>query len=107
MTRHKEERASELIKQLIATYIARESNHQSLITVTAVSISPKFDKAVVLFTVLPETYEEEALKFLKRQANEIRTHIRDNVTIHTIPFLIFTLDKGEKNRQRIDELSAQ
>lgn len=102
---HKEERATELIKQLIAEYISRESNRQSLITVTSVSLSDRFDTAIVSFTVLPESYEETVLTFLKRQAQDIRGYIREHARIHTIPFLTFVIDKGEKNRQRIDELS--
>lgn len=107
MSAHRTERITEQVKHLVAEYISKESNRQSLITVTSVSISDKLDTAVVLVTVLPESHEEHAMAFLKRQGTDIRGYIRDNMKIHTIPFLTFLIDKGEKNRQRIDELSQQ
>jgi ribosome-binding factor A len=105
MSKHREERVTERIKNLIAEFVSKESNRQSLITITNVSISHKFDKAIVLVTVLPESSEETVLNFLKRQGTEIRNYVRENINIHTIPFFSFAIDKGEKNRQKIDEIS--
>lgn len=105
-THHKEERILELTKHLVAEYIAKESNRTSLITVTSGAISDKLDKVTIFVTVLPVSYEEAALVFLRRQASDIREYVKENARIGRIPFLTFELDSGEKNRQRIDELSV-
>jgi ribosome-binding factor A len=105
MTPHKDEKIIELIKKLVAEYISRESNHLSLITVTGGQISDKLQRAVVFITVLPEQYEDEVLLFLKRQSKDIREYIMSHSKLGRIPFLTFVIDKGEKNRQRIDDLS--
>jgi len=104
-THHKDERLLELTKNLVAEYIGRESNRQSLITVTSAVISDRLDKVTILVTVLPESYEETAITFLRRQASEIREYVKNNARIGRIPFLTFDIDSGEKNRQRIDQLS--
>lgn len=102
---HKDQRLTELVQHLVAEYVSRESNRTSLITVTAAVISDKFQRVTVFITVMPESYEEAALTFLRRQVNEIREYIRTRARIGVIPFLTFELDKGEKNRQHIDDIS--
>ncbi len=106
-THHKDERILELTKHCVSEYIARESNRQSLITVTSGAISDKLDKVTIFVTVLPDSYEQTALTFLKRQASEIREYVKEHARIGRIPFLSFEIDSGEKNRQRIDTLSQE
>jgi len=93
-----------LIKELSAVFLERESNLTSLLTVTSASISPDLKNATILITVLPEEKENEALEFAKRKRRELREYLRENLKTKNIPFLDIALDRGEKNRQKIDEL---
>lgn len=99
------ERLTEYVKEHISEFIARESNHSSLITVTRVNLDKTLKSGQVLISVYPEDKEEEVLNFLKRRRSDVRQYLKKNVRTRVIPFIDFLIDKGEKNRQRIDELS--
>jgi len=100
----REEKVANLIKELSAVFLERESNLTSLLTVTSASISPDLKNATILITVLPEEKENEALEFAKRKRGDLREYLRENLKTKNIPFLDIALDRGEKNRQKIDEL---
>ena len=98
------EKVANMIKELSATFLGRENNKTSLITVTGCNTSPDLKRATVLITVLPDSKEREALEFAKRQRRDLREFLKKNMEIKTIPFVDIIIDKGEKNRQKIDEL---
>ena len=100
------ERMLEMIRQRAAEFVSLNSNRTSLITVTRVTASQDKKRVTVLFTVLPEDKEEEALNFFKRQRAELREFLGKNLRVYPIPFLDVEVDRGEKNRQRIDEISG-
>ncbi len=101
----KEQKVEEILRHLAADFLQRESNRQSLITVTRVIISDKLREATVLITVLPEDKEQDALKFVRRQRNEFRESLKGKTRLQKLPRIDFDIDFGEKNRQRIDQLS--
>jgi len=98
-------RICEQIKMLAATFLERESDRTSMITVTNATISKDLKNATVFFTVYPEEKEGVALKFVKRQRSGFRDYVKTHTTMKRLPFFDFAIDMGEKNRQRIDELS--
>ena len=100
----KDDKLRELIREMAASYFQRESNGQSLITVTGVNIWGRGSKAVILVTVLPEAQEETAIKFIHRQLTDFREHVMERARLMRIPHFEVALDKGEKNRQHIDEI---
>jgi ribosome-binding factor A len=103
MTQRNEKVANQ-IKELSAQFLGRENNRTSLITVTSTSCSPDLKRATVFITVLPTEKEKTALEFVKRKRAEIREFLKKNLPIKIIPFIDVEIDKGEKNRQKIDEL---
>ena len=98
------EKIANLIKELGAVFLERENNHTSLITVTSCSVSPDTKKATIFITVLPDEKERVALEFVKRKRGDLREYLKKNLRIKIIPFIDIEIDKGEKNRQKIDEL---
>ncbi|MES2315286.1 MAG: 30S ribosome-binding factor RbfA [Patescibacteria group bacterium] len=98
------EKVAEAIKQLAAQFLARENNRTSLITVIHADASPDLKRATIYITVLPEDKEKEVLEFVKRKRGELRDVIKKTLSIKNVPFIDFAIDKGEKNRQKIDEL---
>lgn len=100
-----EERIKEQIMHLAMEFMSRESNRASLVTVTNVILLEDGAKAIVLFTVLPDDKAPAVLDFAKRKRPEFRKYVKDRCRFRVIPFFDFEIDLGEKNRQKIDELS--
>ncbi|MFA5841066.1 MAG: ribosome-binding factor A [Candidatus Paceibacterota bacterium] len=98
------EKVSNAIKELAAQFLGRENNRTSLITVTSANVSPDLKRATIFITVLPDSKEHDALEFAKRKRAELRDFLKKNMPIKVIPFVDIMIDKGEKNRQKIDEL---
>ncbi len=99
------QKIKEIIRALAADFFSRESNRQSLITVTDVEIWSRGGKARILMTVLPEDKQEAAIDFAHRQLTEFRQYVMEKSRIARVPFFEVALDKGEKNRQRLDEIA--
>jgi ribosome-binding factor A len=98
---------AETLAHLAADFFARESNGQSLVTVTRADVSPDLKNVSIFFTVLPEKYEEAALKFAKRNRTEFREYVKKRAMMKFLPTFDFEIDYGEKNRQRIDDLTRK
>ncbi len=106
MSNLKDLKLAGILIDLAAEYINRESNKTSLITVTRVEILNRGKRAIVFFTVLPDSEEEASLEFLKRKRSDLRKFIMEKKPVAFPPSFDFQIDLGEKNRQRIDELLA-
>lgn len=92
------------IKKYASEYIARESTRLSLITITRSEFSSDGKRAILYVSVLPEKALDIAMNFLKRHQDEIRQYILKHSKVRKMPWLRFGIDKGEKNRQIVDEL---
>jgi ribosome-binding factor A len=101
----KDARLKELIMSFAGAFIQRESNGTSLVTVTDVAIADNGKFATIFFTVLPLNKEKAAYEFLKRSRGDFRTYFMEKAHMGRIPFFDFEIDGGEKNRQKIDEIS--
>ena len=101
----RDEKLRELIREVSAEFLQRESNYTSLITVTDVSVSDRGNRATIFFTVLPVDKEKGALGLLKRKRAEFREYFAKKARMRALPFFDFEIDAGEKNRQKIDEIS--
>jgi len=107
MDENKDKKLAEEIRKLSAIFIEREADRSSLITVTGTEIYNRGKNAKILITVIPESKEEIAVSFLKRQKDEMRKYIMKNIRVHHIPFLDIQIDYGEKNRQLVENLLNQ
>ncbi|MDB5238699.1 MAG: Ribosome-binding factor [Candidatus Parcubacteria bacterium] len=103
----KDAKLQEMIRELAADFFSRESNRQSLLTVTAVEVVARGSVARILITVIPESEEEKALGFAHRQLTDFKHFVMEKSRIQRIPFFEVALDKGEKNRQRLDEITKK
>jgi|SRR3989338_4666229 len=104
-TEKKKLRLAEEITREAARFLEIESNRNSLITVTGVTLSEKNSRATILLSVLPESEEEKAVAFANRRAGRFRKFLGQVARMRRLPKIIFIIDRGEKNRQRIEELS--
>jgi len=98
---------AELLQHLAAEFLNRESNRTSLITVTNIDLASDLGNAVIFFTVLPKERTDAALDFLKRRRSDFRDYVRSHAKLKRIPRFDFEVDRGELNRQHIDNLIQQ
>lgn len=103
-TTFRDEKLKDQIMKWAAEFLQRESNGASLITVTDVKLAREAKEATILLSILPDDKQEVALEFTRRQLGEFREFINKKVKTGRIPFFHFDLDRGEKHRQRIDEI---
>ncbi len=101
----KREKIAEILHRLAAEFVRDEASPASLLTITRVELSHVGKDAKIFFTTLPESEEDTALKFLVRKSPEFKKYIRDKSRIGIVPHISFKIDYGERNRQRLDELS--
>lgn len=99
------EKASARLTQLAATYIAREAGRTTLITPTRTVFARDPKHATIYVTVFPDSDAEHAIGFLKRHRDMFREFIKKEGRFKILPFIEFAIDHGEKNRQRLDEIS--
>jgi ribosome-binding factor A len=83
----------------------REANRNTLMTVTRAVLSEDGRHASIMLTVLPDSAETEALAFANRNRAELKEFFKKRVRGALPPDIVFEIDLGEKNRQRLDELS--
>jgi len=95
----------EIIRMAAAEFLVREANPQSLITVTRVEQSPDSKNASIFITVFPDSAEAAALAFANRHRGGFGEFFKKRRRGAFPPKVEFFIDRGEKNRQRMDELS--
>jgi len=103
---HRQEKIESLLARLAGEFLSHEAGPMSLITVTHVAYNEKTNHASVFITVLPESQEKTALAFVKRKSSDLRAFVKEHLNIRVLPVFIFFIDIGEKNRQRVDDISA-
>lgn len=101
----RQDKVAEVLRVLGSEFLSRVSNRTSLITITRADVSRDMKKATLYVTVYPETEEENALNFVKRNRSDLRDYVKPKLSMKSIPFFDFVIDEGEKNRQHLDELS--
>ncbi len=99
------ERMQEALREVAAEFLVREANRNTLMTVTRAMLSEDGKRAIIYITVFPDSAEAEALAFANRNRTELRDFFKKRVRGALPPDITFEIDMGEKNRQRLDELS--
>jgi ribosome-binding factor A len=100
-------RTEEELAHVIAEFLNRESNRQSLVTVTRVSLNDARTILTAYVSVFPDSEGEHALEFLERQRDAAHEYVRAHTRPQRSLGIRFELDRGEENRRRIDELSKE
>lgn len=104
---HKKEKMEEIIRKISAVFIKNEATSNPLISVTKTLVDDKLKKAEIFVSVFPENMEKDALNFLRRKRPLLKKYLEKNIRSRVTPHLDFFIDLGEKNRQRIEELSSE
>jgi ribosome-binding factor A len=102
---NRHERLEEALREVSAEFMAREAGRGSLITITRAILSDDNKRATIYMTVLPDSAEEGAVSFANRNRTELKSFFKTRIKGAVPPDIVFEIDLGEKNRQRLDELS--
>ena len=101
----KQTQLAEEISHHAAFFLTHEASKESLITVTRAEVSPDLKNITIFMSVLPTEQEKPALAFAKRKRSDFRNYLKTKSALGRIPTIDFEIDYGEKNRQRIDDLT--
>ncbi len=80
------------IEHLAAEFINRESNRQSLITVTRVELGERSREVQIFVSIFPEGNAAAALQFLKRMQGDFSKFLHERIKAHAIPRPLFMQD---------------
>jgi len=115
MQTNRNERMREALRETAAEFLAREAGRESLITVTRAELSEDGKHGTIYITVMPfsgqalagqaDNAEAAAVAFANRNRGEFGNFFKTRVKGVLLPRIEFVIDRGEKNRQRLDELS--
>lgn len=86
------ERAIEALRKAASEFINRESNRQSMITVTSIRLDKGGKRAEVYVSVFPEKDTFAATEFLNRKRDEFRAYIKKRIRMRVIPSVRFLAD---------------
>jgi len=100
------DRMQQALQEAAAQFLANEAGPQSLITVTGTDLSDDGRRGVVFLSVYPDSAERSAIEFANRNRKAFGEFFEKRVRGMRIPRVEFVIDKGEKNRQRLDDLSG-
>ena len=104
---HQNEKQSEVLIKLAGEFLSRNSNGESLITITRAENDDKGSQVSLFVSVLPDSAAEKAMKFLKRSRSDFRDYVKKYSALQRPPTIDFVYDIGEKNRQRVFELTSE
>ena len=106
MNKIKDEREIAILTELAAKYIALEAGRNTLITPTRTELNGR-KNATIFVSVYPTEESDHALTFLTRHKDLFREYLKKTSRLAILPYITFEIDYGERNRQRLDELSRE
>ncbi|MDO8554980.1 MAG: 30S ribosome-binding factor RbfA [bacterium] len=107
MSARRKEKAVSLLSRLIPEFIKKFSFGKTIVTVTRLEVSDDLRTVKVFIGAYPQADEARTMALLAKKNKEIRKYIGSHIRWKFLPELIFLIDEGEKNRQRIEELLAK
>lgn len=102
---HKRQQMESTYQRAVAQVLARGLEDPrldgTLLTVTALELTPDLKRAQVSVSVLPETKEELAMHGLRAAAAHVRHEVSVLVDARQMPELVFRLDRAAKNQAAV------
>ena len=100
----RQEKLSAQLAKIIAEFLRNTFGASPLISVMNVLIADDLREARVRIAVFPEKDERNILIRLKKKRSELNRYLAAHMRIKYLPVVSFEIDRGEKNRKRVDEL---
>jgi len=107
MSAERDQRAVSILLEAAGHYIAREAGRDTLITPTRAMFSKDGKTATIYISVFPEGQDGHAINFLMRHKDLFRNELKKKTRFARLPYIRFEIDKGEKARQHLDDISRE
>lgn len=101
----RDERAISILLENAGRYIAREAGRDTLITPTRANFSKDRQNATIYVSVFPDGQDDHAINFLMRHKDLFRNELKKTTRFVRLPYIRFEIDRGEKSRQHLDDIS--
>jgi ribosome-binding factor A len=101
----RDDRAISILLESAGRYIAREAGRNTLITPTRATFSKDRKNATIYVSVYPEGQDTHAIDFLMRHKDLFRNELKKMTRFSRLPFIRFELDKGERARQHLEDVT--
>jgi ribosome-binding factor A len=102
----RQDKLASSIQKIAGEFINTQARVEGvLITPIKADVSKDLAKSTIYITVFPDDKENHVLNLLKFRRSDFREFFKSHIKLRVIPFFDFKIDLGEKNRQRIEELS--
>ncbi|MBI4121308.1 MAG: ribosome-binding factor A [Parcubacteria group bacterium] len=98
------QKAGSALQKIVAEFVESHAPKNTLLTVTDVAVSPDLRYIVVFVSVYPDVGDVSAAKLLNEERRGLNELLSKQAEFKYMPKVVFEIDRGEKNRQRIDEL---
>ncbi len=103
MTSRRQEKVNSLLRQFVSSFLVKEKG-SAIVTITRIETSKDLKIAKIFISIFPESKEIEMVKLLKSRIGELHRFIGSRIKMRFLPRLEFEIDKGEKERQKIEKL---
>jgi len=101
----RKERAEDVIELELSQIIARELEFpNTLVTITAVRVNKKLDRADINFSIIPSEKSGEILEILNKEKVNLRNLLKKKVKMKFMPQLQFEIDHGPEDAAHIEKL---
>lgn len=100
----RQEKARSLIKDLAGSFIREKAGPGAIVSVTNVDISSDLKNAIIFVSIYPDEKEKETFSKIKSDLGELRSYVKSKMKSKFIPYFDIKIDKGEKNRQKIERI---
>ncbi|HRH55454.1 MAG TPA: ribosome-binding factor A [Candidatus Paceibacterota bacterium] len=101
----RDERAISILLEAAGRYISREAGRGTLITPTRATLSSDRKNATIYVSVFPEGQDAKAIEFLMRHKDLFRNDLKKTTRFSRLPFIRFEIDRGEKARQHLEDVT--
>lgn len=95
-----------LVRQQLGIIIAEEIEfpRDCLVTITKVKTSPDLSQSKVYISVMPTDKQEDALRILIRDSQNLHHRLNDKLFLKKIPKLKFFIDSSEDEARDIEDI---
>lgn len=98
------DRLSETLRKHVAEFVEEHFRGEGIITLTRLELPKNLKTCTVFFSVYPPEHETRLMRRIEGVASDIRMHVKNKMKTKFTPFFTFMPDKGERERQKMEEL---
>lgn len=102
--KHRPERVQSLIQAELGKLLLKEVEFPALVTITSVEVQKKLDIARVRLSVVPSSFNKEALAIVERSQGELQHLLMKKLNIKPMPKIMFEIDRGSENAANIEKI---